>query len=271
MLVNLTLMGSQGGYLGVNIFRALKGLIGEVQYLFTPGKPAKILFDHLPKCGGSSLNKFLVSQYPDRRVFILNGEDPSGSVREFLGLAQWKRHYFDLVMGHRANELLDYVHPESLVITVFRDPIDRIISYYYYARREKRHYLHQQLNDLDMSLDEFAMSDITDENRNYYTCHFLGIDAVEAEKNPDASVARALELVSNRYDIIGFLDAMPQFMEDVCKQAGLKGDGGLQKLNETKDRPPKNDISESTIKRIEEMNLLDVKLYQQLRTIKCRG
>ena len=103
----------------------------EIFSYFSKENPNKILFDHLPKCGGSSLNKYLEMHYPRRRTFSIDGYHPEVSVEKFKNLSKKNRHGYDLVKGHLAHELLDYVHPECLKVTVLREPVDRIISHYY--------------------------------------------------------------------------------------------------------------------------------------------
>lgn len=36
-------------------------------------RPAKVLFDHLPKCGGTTINLYLPANYPERFVYIIDG------------------------------------------------------------------------------------------------------------------------------------------------------------------------------------------------------
>ena len=82
----------------------------------------KILFDHLPKCGGTSLNKYLEVNYPSQKIFSINGLNPRVSIDEFKKLPISKRYEYDLVKGHAGNQLLDYVHPGCLKVTVLREP-----------------------------------------------------------------------------------------------------------------------------------------------------
>ena len=88
----------------------------EFLYSLSASRPRKILFDHLPKCGGSSLNVYLEAHYPKRKTFSTNGLNPTASVDDFKNLSQRKRHGYDLVKGHLAHNLLEYAHPECLTL-----------------------------------------------------------------------------------------------------------------------------------------------------------
>jgi hypothetical protein len=239
-------------------------LRNEIQYFVLASRPRKILFDHLPKCGGSSLNAYLEAHYPRRKTFSTRGS-PMASVDEFKAFSRYKRHGYDLVKGHLAHKLLDYINPECLKVTVFRDPVDRIISYYYYAKQSERHYLHSKILESRMNLEEFATSDLSDELRNWYTTHFSGLTVSDAARNPEESVAKAVEVVLKRYDIIGFLDDFTSFAETLRNQAKFRYEYQNKRVNVTQNRLSLDNISQSTRKKIEEVNHLDIAFYRKIR------
>lgn len=252
--------------LAKSLFYGFDVLAKESIHLLPTGKrPRKILFDHLPKCGGSSLTTFLKSNYPARVTFATNGADPLASIEEFRQLNESQRHKYDLVFGHLAHELIPLVHPDSIKVTVFREPVDRIISHYYYVRRNPGHYLHAAVRDQDISLTDYAASGLSVELRNWYTTHFTGMDKTQAEANPGASVARALETILANYDVVGFLDDFDAFTEKLQAKARLIRDPSIRKNNATISRPARKEIDTETLSVIRENNQLDVALYAQLK------
>jgi len=240
-------------------------LIKEFVYVFSASKPRKLLFDHLPKCGGSSLNEYLEMHYPKRKTFSIAGSKPAASVKEFKRLSQRVRHEYDLIKGHQAYKLIDYVHPEFLKVTVFREPIDRIISHYHYVQRRPAHYLYPKIYESGMSLSDYATSGISGELENYYTRRFSGRSLQDTEKNPEESIAIAFDSIMKRYDIIGVLDNFSSFTEALRHQANLRYEYQNKKVNVTQDRPSINDLEHSTIKKIEQANALDIALYRKIK------
>ena len=242
-----------------------EALKGEILYYLTPDRPKKILFDHLPKCGGSTLKAYLLKHYPRRKSFLTNGWDPHKSIQEFKEMPQSSRHDYCLIQGHLANQLIGDADPACLKVTLLRDPVERIISHYFFVKRTQKHYLHRTIHDSNISLEDYACSNLSDELKNWYTTHFSGFTSVKAEKNPEEAVATAVETVLNQFDIIGFLDDFPAFIESLRKRANLRYAYNDDRVNVTVDRPSTANIPSSTIKLIEQKNEMDIAFYHKLR------
>lgn len=228
-------------------------------------KPRKILFDHLPKCGGSTLNTYLEAHYPNHRTFSTDGWEPEKSIEEFKRLPLNKRHAFDLVKGHFANELMELAHPECLKITVFREPVDRLVSHYFFAKETPKHYLYPKIHELALSLEAYIESDLSDELRNWYTTHFSGLSLSEAEAAPENSVRLAFDNVTRKYDVIGFLDSFSAFTSTLRERAHLRLIYQNKKANVTQKRAALADIEQSAISKIKQVNHLDLELYTRLK------
>ena len=246
------------------IKRIARTLISELLYNFNPTKPRKILFHHMPKCGGSTLTSYITAQYPYRKVFSINGPNRGESINKFKTFPKEKRYEYDLIQGHSAHKLLEYINPDCLKIIILRDPIERIVSHYYYVLRNSEHYLHSKVIKLGIELENYVSYDLSDELQNYYTTCFTGLSPVDAEEKPVLSVSKAAEFVMKNYDLIGFLDEFSYFTELLYKQARFKFKYNGRRFNVTQNRPALKDIPESTLKKIEKANSLDIELYKIL-------
>ncbi|HEY9599671.1 MAG TPA: sulfotransferase family 2 domain-containing protein [Cyanophyceae cyanobacterium] len=230
-------------------------------------RPQKILFDHLPKCGGSTLNSYLEAHYLRRHIFSTDGLNPTESVKIFKSFTEQKRHGYSLVKGHLSHDLIDFADPTCLKVTVLRDPVKRIISHYFYARENPDHYLYANIHNSEMGLEEYVSSNLSDELRNWYTTHFSGLPLDVVEKYPEESMAQAAEVLLKRYDIIGFLDNFALFIENLRKRANLRYEyNDDNRVNVTKNKPCIEDIPKSAIAKIESMNHLDIALYQKIKS-----
>jgi hypothetical protein len=63
-----------------------------------------------------------------------------------------------------------------------------------------------------MCLEEYVTSDLSSELRNWYTTYFTGLNIREAERHPEASVARMLDVILIQYHIVGFLGDISSFI-----------------------------------------------------------
>jgi len=115
-----------------------------------------------------------------------------------------------------------------------------------------------------MGLEQYATSDLSDELRNFYTTHFSGLTLNDAERNPKESVEKAVDVVFERYDIIGFLDNFTSFIQELRAHANLHHEYPNIKLNVTQDRPSLDGVPLSTRKTLEEANYLDIDFYKKV-------
>tara|TARA_Y100001933_G_scaffold168358_1_gene166600 strand:+ start:68 stop:793 length:726 start_codon:yes stop_codon:yes gene_type:complete len=109
------------------------------------GPVRPIVFLHLPKTAGTTLKAIIEDVYTPGKV--LNLRVAQGGVRRLFTMPPAERARFDVVAGHldwRVTRLL----PGARVITVLRDPVDRFLSWFYYALRNENAPLHAELNEL---------------------------------------------------------------------------------------------------------------------------
>ncbi|WP_282134446.1 sulfotransferase family 2 domain-containing protein [Seonamhaeicola maritimus] len=245
------------------------GKIFEIKkiWLFLCSNQKPVIFDHLPKCGGSSINKFLSDSFPEKYSFKI-GKPVLDSVEKFKNIPESKRRKIKLVYGHLANELFDFAHPDSIRVTVFRDPIDRIVSHYYYAKNNKGHYLHQRINIDNIGLDEYCYLNLSHELENWYVTHFSGLNIQEIKMNPAKSIDLAYNKIIEKFHLIGFQNDISSFIEELRNIAKIPNQFKNEVVNITEGRKSIKDIDQFSIKRILNKNDLDVELFEKLYSLR---
>lgn len=243
--------------------RSLINVHKEARYLLTPGKPCKLLFEHIPKCAGTTISSYLKQNYPDRKMYNIYGRAPSDYVAKFQQLPIQQRHNFDLVQGHLAHRLINFVHPDAIKITLFRHPVDRIISHYYYVLSNPHHYLYPKA--AGMNLAEYVSANISLELQNWYIIHFTGRTVREIQQAPLEAIHHAKEVLNENYQLIGFMEQLDDFMNQLQSLAQLPLAFQNRKLNKTIGRPRNSEIPQSTIDLIAEHNQPDIDLYHALQ------
>lgn len=144
--------------------RALRKRIGRLQYqidrLFnalanrTSGR--RVVFLHIPKCAGRSVNLFFKNYYGSgrsKRVVGINDRERGSRYHE--GVMRARNAQF--VHGHFGFETLEKIRGDAFVFTMLRDPYDRLRSTYGHLRtRTKGNPMQDRV--LEMSLAEFLAS-----------------------------------------------------------------------------------------------------------------
>jgi hypothetical protein len=116
----------------------------------------------------------------------------------------------------------------------------------------------------NIQLEEYASSKLSAELRNWYTTHFTGLSVKDVEMEPEESVRRAVQVISKRYDIVGFQDDLPTVAHKLRKAAHLYRPFDNRVLKAGK-RIGLNEVPENVRITIAEVNFLDVKLYALLK------
>ena len=228
--------------------------------------PQRVLFEHVPKCGGTSIVNYLMSQYRQDQVFYIRGVQATAYIDYYRRLPRHQTR-FHLVVGHGAHHLLDAINDEWITLTVLRDPVQRIISHYNYVLRTPNHYLYEQVATAGMSLEAYATSGLTSELQNNFVCWFTGKTPEEAIQAPEQSVEEAFQVLQERYDIVGTLEQLEPTMQVLQEKAGFTHAFGGRKLNATAYKTPPSAVLASTKHIIAEVNALDVHLYERVASL----
>jgi hypothetical protein len=88
----------------------------------------KIVFLHIPKTAGQSVHQFLVDSFPGARVC------PARTNEQLLSIPRRELNGYDIFSGHLDWCALDCVEGDKFTFTVLRDPLERILSFYFYLR-----------------------------------------------------------------------------------------------------------------------------------------
>jgi hypothetical protein len=109
-----------------------------------------VIFLHLPKCGGTTLNRIIEWEYPPSRIFSV---DPSFFRWSYYRMTCWPARRLArmrVFKGHMPFGLHERLPHPAVYITVLRDPIDRAVSEYYYALSRPIHPQHRMMKKMSI-------------------------------------------------------------------------------------------------------------------------
>ena len=114
-------------------------------------KQPVLVFIHLPKTGGSTLNGLLFGQFPREKVFhILD----TSHCETFLAMSDEERDRFDCIIGHIPACIHNFISRPCRYIVLLRDPLERAISDYYYVLTSSAHPRHEEYTRKKMTLEQ---------------------------------------------------------------------------------------------------------------------
>jgi len=229
--------------------------------------PIPLAFHHMPKCGGSSFTQFLLEQYPPGRILHLRGARWNREILlEFNRRPAEERQALLLTIGHGVDDAFPFIGADTLRVTCFREPVERIVSLYHYIEREPAHHLHTATRRKGMCIEGFLESVPTPETRSYFVQRLskLPIDVIEAD--PRTAAQAALDGLARDYDLAGLLDRIDLLAAEVARRARFApGRRELPRVNAAAELSGGVQLSAGARLQIERMNEADILFYRALR------
>jgi len=102
-----------------------------------------IIHLHVPKCAGGSINRILEKRFSDRN---LSPRDRDSALAA-LTRAQRDERY-DSLSGHNLWGIHKKFHRDAVYVSVIRDPVSRLCSYFNFVHCSPKHRLYEDLQDL---------------------------------------------------------------------------------------------------------------------------
>jgi hypothetical protein len=231
-----------------------------------------LIFVHIPKTAGTSFNAALVAQYAPDNYKVGVWDQRTRSIAEFFALPESERRQLTCVHGHMPYGLHTAIPGEHTYISIFRDPVERVLSWY---RRKIR----KGQIPAGTSLTEFVQSDDFDvENgmvkrlagRHAGPNRGLPLNVVSdmaGKPCPGECTAEEFAAASARVLADDFLVGIQErfdetllFLHHVLKWPAPLGNGV-----HNCDPNPRRDWNESDLELIRKRNAHDIALYELVK------
>jgi len=218
-----------------------------------------LIFVHMRKSGGMTFAAITERQFSADEVY-----KPEGSLeecrQELRRLAPEQRDRLRCIHGHVPFGLDDCLPGPVAYVTLLRDPVERILSVYYYALRRPEWKAHENIHKHGLSLDEFVASEFSSEFHNQQTQILSGSVAPFEDAE---SLARAKENL-DRFVVAGLTERFDETLMMCRRRLGWKR-LHYSRRNVNRRRPGRDEIPASTLSLIEEKNAADIELYDEVR------
>lgn len=225
---------------------AFKKRAGRVRYkldrlrhnLFGSMPPRRIVFLHIPKCAGSSVNAlFKYAIGPTRKGSTILIDDRLEGADYKLKIE--KARCVPFVGGHFGFETLKLIRGDALTFTVLRDPFERIRSTYghFHTRKDGNPLRHKVPH---MSIEDYLLSD--DPEILQWTDNVIARQLCARHDRTSVGGIGTQEMISRAIvnlesiDKVIFLDGLAAEMTAIMRVAKIHYDGEMPRENVTAQR-----------------------------------
>lgn len=216
----------------------------------------RVIFDHLPKTAGMAISAWLRSALGAGCVKA----DIIGTHRELIKQFGGEYSVISAHVGFQGEGL----DPRYDYVTCFRHPVDRAVSWIFYVLQNDAS---QDMVDLRAGVQTFLRTEgeqgwCLDFNNNV-TEHLCAINGFTST-DTDECLKYALSAVEE-YALWGLYERLPEFVNDFSTFLEVPPPPQLDRVNITHKRPMITEITPRLRTRIEELNALDISLYDKLQ------
>lgn len=219
------------------------------------------IFLHVPKAGGTTLQSIIERHYRPSETFFA-GTLVQDAVQRLRKTDREVRAGVRLAAGHVPYGLHDDLPGQYSYFTVLREPVDRVVSFFYFVRQNGAHYLHDFSSASGMALAQFMDSGASVMLDNAQTRLISGIwDQVPyGELSPDA-LELARRRLRDRFDVVGLSERFDETLLILGRRYGWKH-LYYRRQNVTARRPHVDTIDAADRRAVAEHNRLDEQLYE---------
>ena len=231
------------------------------------GQHPVTIFLHVPRTAGSTLARIIERRYPRDGILHLYESDFG---EELMSISPELRDRLRVVMGHFYFGAHNFLDRRARYITLIRDPVERTISHYHYARRSPLHHFHDAARELE--LGEFvdhcaresratgiALGFCSDNDQTRQLAGKGGIPKLRT--NAQEMLMTAKRNLAEHFAVVGVTEKFDRSLLLMKRRLGW-GRTLYVSRNVNPDRAARKPIDQETLEVIRAVNQLDLELYR---------
>ena len=175
-----------------------------------------LIFLHIPKTAGTTLNRIIEWQYSPFAIFTMDPYRIRATAERFKRLPEARRRRLRVVRGHMFYGIHEFLPQGATYITMLRDPVARVLSAYYFVLRRPLNPLHRKLKKERLRVEDCLR---LFPDRNNLQCRFIaGVKdtAIADERLLDM----AKENLTKSFSVVGICERFEESLILISKTFG---------------------------------------------------
>ena len=231
----------------------------------------QILFNHIPKTGGTTLRIILNKVYGNNNVFFINSKDIPASYKKFKSLSTDVRNGYSVISGH-GSEFFSVLMATPFRICLLREPKSLFISQYNYLRQSKNSNFLNEVSTLN-SFDEYIDYAIKSGQDNLLTRYLSksnswlvhAQDAIPSMENEGDGLLDAAKKELHGYDFLTDLENFDAGIYCLSKNLGWKSIPNYRPSNVTIKDSTMAILTDADTHRLNKVLSWDIELYEYFK------
>lgn len=222
-----------------------------------------LIYPHIPKTAGTTMQSILEQNYNSGFYRVHS----RGNYRTWLREPRSIRNTTTCLQGHFTYGVHKYITRPYQYITFLRDPVERIISFYYYIQDKNNHRLSKLFNKTKLTTiinERWFAATNNDMTRFIAGRKDIGINRPVGKMTSDDLVLAKKHL--SLFTAIGFVETFDEDLQTFAIQFRWEN---IQYKSELvhPSRPTKSDLAPDVIELIKKYNKQDLELYDYAREL----
>ena len=223
-----------------------------------------IIHLHIPKTGGTTLRDIVNRQYSSENILTIQTIDKSKKIVKIL--SSNKINQLEIIQGHLKYGIHNHFDRTAKYFAIMRDPVDRVLSSYYYVISQEDNPQNLSKTNKTMSIYEYINSGINPFLINGQTQLIAGkkcsINDPLIKSNELLDIAK--ENINKNFILTGTTEKFYESILLLKKILNWKSPY-YSRANRTKNKPDYSKIETEIRNFIKEHNQLDINLYNYVK------
>ncbi|WP_420645708.1 sulfotransferase family 2 domain-containing protein [Candidatus Leptofilum sp.] len=220
--------------------------------------PSTIIYLHIPKTAGSTLHAIHNQLYSPNQLMHLKG-DPhiDTAVAQFKQLDTATKQSIQLLTGHIEYGMHNWLPQPATYFTILRDPVERVLSYYYFILRTPIHPRHEEMTQHNTSIADFALHILGHNNQT----RFVAGTWLEDIPCTEETLSLAKQHIEQDFALVGLSEQFDTTLLLLKHHFNWPRLPYYHSRNVTQNRPSREQVDDETLAIIHETQAYDLALY----------